>query len=111
MERARRLRKGREFDTAYAEGTVVSGPLLLVRCRPNDVGRTRWGFAVGKRLTKLATERNRTRRRLREVASRIDVVEGFDVIVVGRGRCAEAPSSELSRALSGVLKRAGLVPK
>ena len=35
MERARRLRKGIEFDTVYQKGTVVSGPLLVVRHMAN----------------------------------------------------------------------------
>lgn len=109
MERASRLRKGGEFDTAFSEGTVVSGPLLLLRYRANGTDVTRWGFAVGKRITKLATERNRTRRRLREIARRLPVREGYDVIVVGRGGCAAASSIELREALERRLARAGLL--
>jgi len=109
LERGSRLRKGGEFDTAFSEGTVVSGPLLLLRYRANGTGVTRWGFAVGKRITKLATERNRTRRRLREVARRLPVRGGYDVIVVGRGGCATASSSELREALERRLARAGLL--
>lgn len=109
MERASRLRKGGEFDTAFSEGTVVSGPLLLLRYRGNGTDVTRWGFAIGKRITKLATERNRTRRRLREIARRLPVKDGYDVIVVGRGGCATATTSELRDALERRLGRAGLL--
>lgn len=109
MKRAERLRKGREFDTAYAKGTVVSGPLLVVRVLPNSLDRTRWGFAVGKRLAKHATLRNRTRRRLREIARTLPVASGYDVIVTARNGCPEASSERIRKALVAVLTRAGVL--
>lgn len=109
MKRARRLRKGREFDAVYEEGTVVSGPLLVLRYRPNEVGRTRWGFAVGRRLTKKATLRNRVRRRLREAARTLPVREGYDVVVTARPRALEATYWELRDGLTAALRRAGLL--
>lgn len=109
MKRAQRLRKGREFDTAYAKGTVFSGPLLVVRVMPNGLEWTRWGFAVGKRLAKLATERNRTRRRLRELARTLRVRPGYDIVVTARAGCLEADTGRLRAALVGVLRRAGVL--
>jgi ribonuclease P protein component len=109
MKRAERLRKGREFDTAYSKGTVVSGPLLVVRVLPNGLDYSRWGFAVGKRLAKHATDRNRTRRRLREIARALPVRPGYDVIVTARNGCLEATSNRLKVAFSTVLAKAGLL--
>ena len=51
-----RLRKGREFDTAYSKGTVTNGPLFVVRVFPNGLGHNRWGFAVGKKLAPSAVD-------------------------------------------------------
>lgn len=109
MKRAQRLRKGREFDAAYAKGTVYSGPLLVVRSLPNGLETTRWGFAVGKRLVKRAAARNRLRRRLRELARALPVRPGYDVVVTARAGCAEADAAGLRAALVGVLRRAGLL--
>ncbi len=109
MKRAERLRKGREFDTAYSKGTVVSGPLLVVRVLPNGLELTRWGFAVGKRLAKRATDRNRLRRRLRELARTLPVRPGYDVIVTARNGSLEATSPRLELAMSTVLAKAGLL--
>lgn len=111
MERERRLKKGTEFDTAYREGTVVSGPLVVIRHRGNDLGVTRWGFAVGKRLAKAAVERNHTRRRLREAARVLGVAPGHDIIVTARGGALRAPFGELSEALERGLRRAGLATR
>jgi len=107
--RATRLHKGREFDTVYREGSVTSGPLFVVRHMPNNVGVSRWGFAVGKRLARKSADRNRIRRRLRECRRSLAVREGFDVVVTARGRVVEAPFGELRGEMERVLKRAGLL--
>jgi ribonuclease P protein component len=109
VNRGGRLRKGREFDTVYRQGTATSGPLVVVRALPNALEDTRWGFAVGKRLAKQAVVLNRTKRRLREAARMLPVRAGEDIIVTARGRSTEAPYRDLRAALERVLRRAGLL--
>lgn len=109
MERARRLRKGEQFDQTYREGTAVSGPLLVLRYRASGVPGVRWGFAVGKRLAKSAVVRNRVRRRLREAARQIAVEDGFDLVVTARGGAIEADFDTLLAALRRALGRAQLL--
>ena len=109
MERASRLRKGTEFDNAYKEGIVVGGPLLVIRHSPNGLDTTRWGFAIGKRLAKRATDRNRTKRRLRSCAEQLLVIPGIDIIVTARSGAIEAPYRDLARAFERALRRAGLL--
>jgi ribonuclease P protein component len=104
-----RLRKGKEFDTVYREGAVVAGPLAVVRYRPNDLGVTRWGFAVGKRAAKLASSRNRLRRQLREICRSLPALSGLDIVVTARGRALEVSFSELTLGLQRLLERAGVV--
>ncbi|MCC6381312.1 MAG: ribonuclease P protein component [Dehalococcoidia bacterium] len=109
MERARRLRKGDEFDQTYREGTAVSGPLLVVRYRPRGGPGVRWGFAVGKRLTRSAVARNRVRRRLREAARQLGVVDGVDLVVTARKGALEADFASLQVAIQRALTRARLL--
>lgn len=108
MRREYRLRKGAEFDTVYSEGTVVSGPLVVLRILPNACGHPRWGFAVGKRLAKSAVVRNRTKRRLRECARRLEGIGSFDIVATARGGAVEASSAELHSALERVIRKAGI---
>jgi ribonuclease P protein component len=110
VERAARLRKGNEFDSVYSTGTVVSGPLLALRYLPNQLGHVRWGFAVGKRTAKLATDRNRTKRRLRDAAERTLLILSIDIVVTARRGAPQAPYAALERALGTTLRRAGLTP-
>ena len=108
MERMGRLRKGAEFDSVYREGTVVSGPFVVLRVRANEVGFPRWGFAVGKRLVKGAVGRNRLRRRLREAARGLAPGRGYDIVVTARQGAVGAPFLVLEGALRGGLERAGV---
>ncbi|MEP7215806.1 MAG: ribonuclease P protein component [Anaerolineaceae bacterium] len=109
MERARRLRKGTEFDTAYSKGTVVGSSLFAVRYVRNGTMETRWGFAVGKRIARKAVDRNRAKRRIREFARGLGVVQGFDIVVVARAPSLVASTPELRDGLRRVLERARLL--
>ena len=108
MDRDHRLRKGQEFDRAYREGTVFSGPLLVLRVVPNGLQRTRWGFAVGKRISKKAVDRNRIRRRLRGMARALDAADGYDVVVTARSGALEASSIQLRKAFVRIVARSPL---
>lgn len=106
MKRDQRLRKGDQFDTAYRKGTVIGGPFLVLRVLRNDLGYTRWGFAVGKKIAKRSTERNYNRRRLKAAADQADVTMGADIIVTARKEALRASYDDLRRALERGLKRA-----
>ncbi|MFN8617630.1 MAG: ribonuclease P protein component [Dehalococcoidia bacterium] len=102
-----RLRKGREFDRVYSEGTVHNGPLFVVRAVPNGLAHCRWGFAVGKKLAPKAVVRNRTRRRLREGARAWAIAGGWDIVVTARGRVLESGFSEICAELARLGARIG----
>ncbi len=103
-----RLRKGREFDLVYSQGTVIGGPLFVLRVRANDSAGARWGFAVGKKLAPRAVVRNRQRRRLREAARAVGTVQGWDVVLTARNRLLDASYADLVKQLRRSLES---VPK
>ena len=111
MERTRRLRKGEEFDRVYREGAVTTGPFFVLRVTPNTLGHARWGFAVGKGLSKRAVVRNGIRRRLREaVRTALPGRAGaYDIVITARGRSVEASFATLAAALGKQLTRAGVL--
>jgi ribonuclease P protein component len=93
------LPKGAAFDTAYTRGPAITGPFCVVRALPGETGRTRWGFAVGKKQWKKASDRNRIRRRLREAARRVVLSRNLDIVVTARSRAERATISDLLTAL------------
>jgi ribonuclease P protein component len=81
-----RLRQRADF-LAVANGARMNSPGFLVQRRPrDDDGPTRVGFTVTKK-NGTATERNRIRRRLRELVKRVDDLSmrpHSDYVLVGR---------------------------
>jgi ribonuclease P protein component len=81
-----RLRQRADF-LAVANGPRVSSPAFVVQNRRRtDDGPIRVGFTVTKK-NGTATERNRIRRRLRELVKRLDPVSmrpHSDYVLVGR---------------------------
>jgi ribonuclease P protein component len=81
-----RLRQRADF-IAVANGARASSAAFVVQIRPReDNGPVRVGFTV-TRKNGTSTERNRIRRRLRELVKRLDVITmrpHSDYVLVGR---------------------------
>ncbi|MGP9814438.1 ribonuclease P protein component [Rhodopseudomonas palustris] len=81
-----RLRQRADF-IAVASGPRISGPAFVLQGRRrDDQGPVRVGFTVTKKIG-TATERNRIRRRLRELVKRADrgsMLPNSDYVLVGR---------------------------
>lgn len=106
MKREQRLRRPRDFSAAYRAGRAHGNHLLVVRVRPNGGEPARFGFAVGK-VVGNAVMRNRVKRRLREIARRLEAKPGNDVVVGARASAASATFDELERAFVSLMRRHG----
>jgi ribonuclease P protein component len=92
---------------------VFAGRTLVAFARPNPRGEWRVGVAVSRGLRQ-AVDRNRARRRLREMA-RLRLLPqdsedpargiGYDVVLIGRPAAVEAPASVLAREVTAVRDR------
>ena len=82
-----RLRHRRDFLSAAAGASVATAGFVVQERRRGDQGPARVGFTVSRRVGG-AVERNRVRRRLKEIV-RLSAAAGFavgsDYVVVGRG--------------------------
>ncbi len=101
-----RLRQRADF-VAAASGPRMASPAFVVQSRRrDDDGPVRVGFTVTKKVG-TATERNRVRRRLRELVKRLDIISmrpHHDYVIVGRraalDRGFETMFNDLRSALS-----------
>ena len=86
-----------DFHRIYARGKSAVSPCVVIYCRKNRLGTNRFGFTVSKKLGK-AVLRNRIRRRLREIVrlNGARTEQGYDLILVARGRAAEADYHRLT---------------
>jgi ribonuclease P protein component len=61
------LRKSAEFRSVYEGGNRFDGRLMTAFVRRNQCGRHRLGITASKRVARLAVDRNRMKRLLREM--------------------------------------------
>ena len=96
MKRAVTLKENHEFRRLYQKGTSAVSGCMVVYCRKNRLGHNRLGLTASVKLGS-AVVRNRCRRRLREVyrLHSGQLRQGWDIILVARGRTLTAPWPEL----------------
>ncbi|HZT25719.1 MAG TPA: ribonuclease P protein component [Pseudolabrys sp.] len=102
-----RLRQRADF-LAAGSGPRVAAPAFLLQARKReDTGPVRCGFTVSKKVGN-AVERNRVRRRLRELVRLCGgnrMREGHDYVLVGRRAALNAPFARMMRDFDGALER------
>ena len=108
-----RLRQRADF-LAVADGARVNSAAFVVQSRRrDDAGPIRVGFTVTKK-NGTATERNRIRRRLRELVKRLDVITmrpHSDYVLVGRRAALTCDFATMLEDLRSALLRLDRQPK
>ena len=108
MQRELRLTGSKRFSLIHQEGRRWANRLLVLRAIPNDLDKSRFGFAVGKRVGH-AVMRNKVRRRLREIVRAQAIKPGWDAVLIARRDASTADYYKLKDALVLLLKRADLI--
>ena len=107
-----RLRQRADF-LAVANGARINAAAFVVQSRRrDDAGPIRVGFTVTKK-NGTSTERNRIRRRLRELVNRLDTVAmrpHSDYVLVGRRAALTRDFSNMLEDLRTALHRLGRQP-
>ena len=112
MKKTATIKENRTFQRIYKRGRSALTPFLVLYCRPNNLGHNRLGVTVSTKLGG-AVVRNRARRRLREVyrLAQGDLVQGFDIIAVARGRAVDGPYDRLTKAFYRACRELGLLER
>lgn len=103
-----RLKRSDDFRACYSQGRVFKSHVAVLHVLPNDLPYTRVGFSVSKKLG-TAVRRNLVRRRLQAIVQACDLVPGYDVVVAARVRAKDMPFADLSKGVTSLLRRAGLL--
>jgi ribonuclease P protein component len=101
-----RLKRRADFLAAATGAKVPAGPFVLQARLRDDRGPVRVGFTVTKK-TGNAVERNRIRRRLRELVrlSAGPMQAGHDYVLIGRRSALNAPFEKMTDDFTRALKR------
>ena len=109
MKKAVTLKENRQFRRLYQKGKSAVGGGMVLYCRKNGLDHNRLGLTASVKLGH-AVVRNRARRRLRELfrLSQGQMLQGYDVLLVARGKTARIPHRYLKRDYEAAVKKLGL---
>lgn len=103
-----RLKQRADFLAAAAGTKVPSAAFVLQARQRDDTGPPRCGFTVSKKIGN-AVERNRIRRRLREIvrlAGPERMRAGHDYVLIGRRAALKLPFARIAQDFDSALRRA-----
>ncbi|OGF15742.1 MAG: ribonuclease P protein component [Candidatus Eisenbacteria bacterium RBG_16_71_46] len=110
LPREHRLRSSRDFGAIRASGTAVRGRHCVLLVLPAPAAMTRVGFIASRRGVGGAVQRNRARRRLREIVRRRFPrmpKQGFLLVLVAARSTLTASHQDLATDVEHLLARAG----
>jgi ribonuclease P protein component len=99
-----RIRKRPEFERIYNTGAKIHGRLMTIFVMANGTDQPRLGVAATRKLGS-AVERNRAKRRARELFRRRREVGGLDIVIVPRREMLDAPFARLEAEYITLLGR------
>ena len=102
-----RLTQRADFLAAAKGAKVPAGAFVLQARERNDIAPARFGFTASKKVG-TAVERNRVRRRLREIV-RLNATpvarNGHDYVLIGRRTALTMPFERISAEFRGAMTR------
>ena len=115
LPRVSRLKRSRDFQAVYKRRASWASPslVLYVRFRTAREPQTaRLGFVISKKISKRAHDRNRLKRRLREI-SRLRLLPSaarpYDALIVAPTAAPDADFAQLTAELTSLAKQGGLL--
>ena len=104
------LKQNHEFRRLYQKGASAASPYLALYCRKTRRPVSRLGLTTGVKLGH-AVQRNRVRRRLREIyrTNEHRFVPGWDIVVVARVKSVYAQYHELESSFLRLARKLGLL--
>ncbi len=105
--REKRLLTPQQFKAVFdSASNKVSSKSVLLLARDNQLKHPRLGLVIGKKSVKLAVERNRIKRQIRESFRHSqDRLDGVDIVIVARRGIADLSNIELRQQFDKMWKR------
>jgi ribonuclease P protein component len=94
------LKRRSEFQHVFDQGRKFPSKYLILYFLPNDLGFSRLGLVVSRKVGNAVT-RNRVRRRIREIFRTADAANSlnFDIVVVARSIAGDAEYQSLEKSI------------
>lgn len=101
-----RLLKPHDFSGVFQNVTIrVPHRHFLLLATPNELGHARVGLVFSRKSLKLAVQRNRVKRQVRETFRHQQDLPAVDVVVLSRQGLATVSNTELAPMLNDLWRR------
>ncbi|HTX86781.1 MAG TPA: ribonuclease P protein component [Candidatus Nanoarchaeia archaeon] len=111
LKKANRLLKKKDFDAVWQKGRSSFDKALGIKSLSTGLKLNRFGIMIGLKVSKKAVERNRIKRRIREIlrAEANNLPIGFDIVIAVLPAARTLDYQELRNSLVDNLKRLRLI--
>ena len=111
LPKENRLKKEKEFEAVFKGGRTLKGKSVFLKYLINVTDKTRIGFVVSKKISKLAVERNKVKRRMREIIrlKKKDIKEGLSIVIISLPSIKGMTYQEMKEDLESLLSKKELI--
>lgn len=111
LPKENRLKKEKEFEAVFKGGRTIKGGNIFLRYLANGTGKTKVGFVVSKKVSKLAVKRNKVKRRMREIVRirKEEIKEGLSIIFIALPSAVNADYGEMEKDIEILLNKGELI--
>lgn len=104
------LKEKKDFSRLYKKGKSFVSPVLVTYVLKNKSADLRFGITTGKKIGK-AVKRTRARRVIRAAYYQLypNILQGYDLVFVARGKTPYVKSQIIYSAMKNHLKAAGVL--
>lgn len=96
--------KKKDFDNVFKKGKSKAGKLVFLKILKNNLEANRFGIIVSTKISKKAVNRNKIKRRIREIIRQADIETGFDIVVVAKPEIINKNYQEIKEEIEELLK-------
>jgi ribonuclease P protein component len=110
LSKVNRLTKKKDFDAVWQKGRSSFDKITGLKVLANGLKENRFGIMVGLKVSKKAVERNKIKRRIREII-RLETANfkiGFDIVITVTPAARGLEFAEFQKSLAGNFKRLGI---
>ena len=111
LPKINRLKKRSDFDGVFKKGKGVKEDFLFLKLAKNNLGVSRFGFVVSRKISTKATARNKIKKRLKEAVKALlpETKKGFDGVLVAQKNSGNKGYKETERAVASLFKKAKMI--
>lgn len=113
LNKINRLTKDKDFNNVWKRGQANFNKIIGVKIAANQQSSSRFGILVSVKISKKAVERNKIKRRIREIIRlRLDKIKpGYDVIIITLPSILNKNYQEIEESIDRHFRRLGLYMK